>query len=70
MTGKRRGRPFKGVEARLTRSIRLGESQRKIIESKHGTVQKWVDECFEAEFGGVHEAKILPAREVVTIDDF
>ncbi len=71
-TEKPRGRPLKGGEKRITRSIRVEPSKRAMIERKYGTIQKWFDEKVEHEFGDIHEVEIVRKEksESVSVDDF
>lgn len=59
MEKRGRGRPPITDDPKKTRSIRLKESEKKLIEGKHGSVQKWVEEKIKEEFGGVHEAEVV-----------
>lgn len=76
---KKLGRPVKDGEKRITRSIRVTPTNKDLIEGKHGTIQKWFDECFKNEFGEVHEAKVVrkteksqnvKSAEEISVDDF
>lgn len=67
----KRGRPPKGKERKITRSIRLEPTKRDLIEQKHGTVQKWIDFHVERDFKNVFIAEIVPeSPDEITIDDF
>lgn len=66
-----RGRPKRGKETRETRSIRLEPQKKDLIVEKYGTVQNFVDEKVEDEFGGVYVAEIVPEGDnEVSLDDF
>lgn len=71
-TEKQRGRPLKGGEKRITRSIRVEPTKRALIEKKYGTIQKWFDERVEQEFGGIAEVEVVrkKRKETVSVDDF
>lgn len=71
-TEKPRGRPLKGGEKRITRSIRVEPTKRALIEKKYGTIQKWFDERVEQEFGGISEVEVVrkKRKETVSVDDF
>ena len=57
-TKKRRGRPKKQGEKKITRSIRIRPSEKEKIEEKWGTVQKWIDFNIERELGGNYEVVV------------
>ena len=69
---KHRGRPLKGGEKRITRSIRVEPTKRAMIERKYGTIQQWFDRNVEREFGNVTEIEIVRKKktESVSVDDF
>ena len=71
-TEKPRGRPLKGGEKRITRSIRVEPSKRAMIERKYGTIQKWFDQRVEIEFGNISEVEVVRKKktESVSVDDF
>lgn len=71
-TEKPRGRPLKGGEKRITRSIRVEPSKRAMIERKYGTIQKWFDQRVEQEFGSINEVEVVRKKktESVSVDDF
>ena len=69
---KHRGRPLKGGEKRITRSIRVEPTKRAMIERKYGTIQQWFDRNVEREFGNVTEIEVVRKKKVesVSVDDF
>ena len=51
-------RKAKGKEIRATRSIRIEPAKRDLIEKRHGTFQKWVDQCVEKEISALKGVKL------------
>lgn len=66
----KQGRPLKGTEIRITRSIRIEPSYKEAIEAKYGTIQNWFDKKREEEFGQITEATVVKAGEEISEDDF
>lgn len=72
------GRPMKGLERRITRSVRIEPKKKQIVEGKYETLQNWVDICYEREFGVGKEVEIVrrkdkkspKPKEDISIDDF
>ncbi len=69
---KHMGRPMVGKQARITRSIRIEPSKKIFLETRFGTIQKWFDEKLKEEMQGIHEAVIIPRKNVeqISMDDF
>lgn len=65
-----KGRPRKGNEVRVTRSIRIEPSYKGIIEKTHGTIQNWFDKKLKEEFGEIQEIEVVKSKEEITEDDF
>lgn len=57
------GRPLKGEQKRITRSIRIEPSLKVLIEEKFGTIQAWFDARVREEFGGIHEAIVVRRKQ-------
>lgn len=66
----KQGRPLKGTEIRITRSIRIEPSYKEAVEKAHGTIQTWFDKKLKEEFGEIQEIEVVKASEEISEDDF